>query len=39
MYDDIDIPEPETFNDDYANRSSAAAAAKMRIDRDLTRKT
>ncbi len=36
MYDDIDIPEPETFNDDYANRSSAAAAAKMRIDRDLT---
>ncbi|MEM7535586.1 MAG: sulfatase [Chloroflexota bacterium] len=36
MYEDIDIPEPETFNDDYSNRASAAAAAKMRIDRDLT---
>ena len=36
MYDDIDIPEPPTFNDDYANRAQAAAAAKMRIDRDLT---
>jgi arylsulfatase A-like enzyme len=35
MYDDIDIPEPETFNDDYSNRSSAAAAAKMRIESDL----
>ncbi|WP_274365566.1 sulfatase family protein [Paenibacillus thermotolerans] len=37
LYEDIDIPEPETFNDNYANRSSAAAAAEMRIDRDLTR--
>ncbi|MDQ8737162.1 sulfatase [Paenibacillus sp. LHD-38] len=36
MYEDIDIPEPETFNDDYSNRASAAAAAEMRIDRDLT---
>ncbi|MEM7132329.1 MAG: sulfatase [Chloroflexota bacterium] len=36
MYEDIDIPEPETFNDDYSNRASAAGAAKMRIDRDLT---
>jgi len=35
MYDDIDIPEPETFNDDYSNRASAAAAAEMRIERDL----
>ena len=35
MYDDVDIPEPETFNDDYSNRASAAEAAKMRIDRDL----
>ena len=34
MYEDIDIPEPETFNDDYSNRA-AAAAATMRIDRDL----
>ena len=35
MYEDIDIPEPETFNDDYSNRARAAAEAKMRIDRDL----
>lgn len=35
LYDDIDIPEPETFHDDYAGRSSAAAEATMRIDRDL----
>ena len=27
MYEDIDIPEPETFNDDYSNRAAAAAAA------------
>ena len=37
MYDDLDIPEPVTFNDDYKNRSSAATEATMRIDRDLTR--
>lgn len=36
MYEDIDIPEPVTFNDDYANRATAAAVAEMRIDRDLT---
>jgi len=36
MYEDIDIPEPETFNDDYSNRASAAGAAKMRVDRDMT---
>jgi len=35
LYDDLDIPEPPTFNDDYANRSQSAAYAKMRIDRDL----
>lgn len=35
MYEDEDIPEPETFWDDYANRSSAAREAKMRVDRDL----
>ena len=35
MYDDVDIPEPETFYDDYANRASAAAAATMRVERDL----
>ena len=35
MYEDIEIPEPETFYDDYRNRSRAAKEAKMRIDRDL----
>ncbi|MFK7691720.1 sulfatase [Paenibacillus sp. HJGM_3] len=35
LYDDIDIPEPETFNDDYATRSQAVLEAKMRIDRDM----
>ncbi len=34
MYRDIDIPEPATFYDDYANRASAAAAAAMRVGRD-----
>jgi hypothetical protein len=36
MYDDVEIPYPATFNDDYANRSRAAREARMRIDRDLT---
>ena len=36
MYEDEEIPYPETFNDDYSNRAAAAAAAKMRIDRDMT---
>ena len=35
LYEDEDIPEPETFDDDYQNRAAAAGAAKMRIDRDL----
>lgn len=35
LYEDIDIPEPETFYDDYATRSQAAVEAKMRIDRDM----
>lgn len=34
MYDDIDIPIPETFNDDYATRP-AAERAEMRIGRDM----
>jgi len=37
MYEDEDIPTPETFDDDYRTRSSAAKEATMRIDRDLTR--
>lgn len=32
LYEHIDIPEPPTFNDDYATRSQAAVQAKMRID-------
>jgi arylsulfatase A-like enzyme len=32
LYEDVDIPEPETFDDDYAHRSHAAAAARMRMD-------
>ena len=35
MYEDEDIPEPETLWDDYSNRASAAEAAKMRVDRDM----
>ena len=35
MYENIDIPEPETFNDDYRNRAAAAAAATMRVGRDM----
>jgi arylsulfatase A-like enzyme len=38
LYEDIDIPEPATFNDDYQGRSRAAAEAEMRIERDF-RKT
>jgi arylsulfatase A-like enzyme len=38
MYENEDIPEPETLWDDYSNRSSAAAAAKMRVDRDMNEK-
>ena len=35
MYEDEDILEPETFDDDYSNRARAAAAARMRVERDL----
>ncbi|BCM92712.1 arylsulfatase [Abditibacteriota bacterium] len=35
LYEDVEIPLPETFDDDYAGRP-AAAAAKMRVTRDLT---
>jgi arylsulfatase A-like enzyme len=35
MYDDVEIPEPETFDDDYANRATAASEAKMRVESDL----
>jgi arylsulfatase A-like enzyme len=36
MYEDVDIPVPDTFDDDYDTRSRAAREARMRIDRDLT---
>ncbi|MGH2535394.1 MAG: sulfatase family protein [Thermomicrobiales bacterium] len=36
MYEGIDIPLPDTFDDDYANRAAAAKRATMRIDRDMT---
>ncbi|HEV2128659.1 MAG TPA: sulfatase [Thermomicrobiales bacterium] len=35
LYEDIDIPIPETFDDDYATRP-AAEAAEMRVGRDMT---
>jgi arylsulfatase A-like enzyme len=38
MYDDVDIPEPPSFNDKYEGRSAAAAEATMTIDRHLTRR-
>jgi arylsulfatase A-like enzyme len=40
MYEDEDIPEPKTFDDNdgnYASRSDAAREATMRIDKNLTR--
>jgi arylsulfatase A-like enzyme len=36
-WEDVEVPEPETFNDDYATRSDAAREATMRIDRDLNK--
>jgi arylsulfatase A-like enzyme len=37
LYENIDIPQPVTFNDDYSGRSRAAAEATMRIERNLTK--
>jgi arylsulfatase A-like enzyme len=36
LYEDVDIPEPATFNDDYATRTDAAREASMTIARNLT---
>jgi arylsulfatase A-like enzyme len=36
MYDDVEIPVPETFNDDYSTRSAAAREQEMTIERHLT---
>jgi len=38
QFENVVVPEPETFNDDYASRSDAAKEATMRIDRDLTQR-
>jgi arylsulfatase A-like enzyme len=37
QFENVKIPEPKTFHDDYKNRSSAAAEAEMRIDKHLTK--
>jgi arylsulfatase A-like enzyme len=36
QWEKIEVPEPDTFDDDYTTRSDAAREATMRIDRDLT---
>lgn len=38
LYENVDIPEPPTFDDDYSNRAAAAEAAIMRIDRDFKKR-
>ena len=35
LYEDLEVPTPPTFDDDYSFRASAARNARMRIDRDL----
>ena len=35
LYEDVDIPEPQTFDDDYSNRAHAAREARMRVADDL----
>lgn len=35
QFENANVPEPKTFNDDYGTRSDAARTATMRIDRDL----
>ena len=36
LYEDVEFPLPETFNDDYATRCDAARTQEMRVDRDMT---
>ncbi len=36
LFEDADLPLPETFDDDYANRSYAAAEAQMRVAEHMT---
>src|SRR5437879_7372767 len=35
LFEDVEIRDPDTFNDDYRTRSDAAPEATMRIDRNL----
>ena len=35
MYEDVDIPEPDTFDDDYSTRSAAAREQEMTIAKHL----
>jgi arylsulfatase A-like enzyme len=36
MYEDVELPKPETYDDDYSHRSQAAKRATLRIGRDFT---
>ncbi len=36
QFEQVEVPEPATFNDDYAGKSDASRQATMHIDRDLT---
>ncbi len=36
LYEDVEFPYPETFNDDYATRSEAARTQEMRIEQNMT---
>jgi arylsulfatase A-like enzyme len=36
LYEDVDVPAPATFDDDYRGRSDAAKEAKMTVAGDLT---
>lgn len=38
LYENLDMPIPSTFDDDYSSRSAASREATMRIERDLTPK-
>jgi arylsulfatase A-like enzyme len=37
LYEEVDLPLPETFDDDYATRSDAARQQEMTIERHLTK--
>lgn len=39
LYDDVEMPEPETLFDDYSGRGTAATMQEMEIDRHMTLNT